>query len=548
MYKALREKLLTPLFLRNGVDYSIQLESLGQTVLPFEDQLWGRGEKAGWWPIFTTEQQMLEQGDIPFFTARASSDALIAGPGQQIEGCFQEPSFDLVLTRLKELGDEHLQQQVRLIRAALYAPLVHTGASLPAVNNVDMGAYLTSAASSTTQGLVAQALTIAEQIAMRAVHMADGSVNWIMPRFLSRSERYQLRLMGYDLFKGTCGVILFLAAVEKLTGGTGYRQLILEAVQSVGLALRDARRHMTEEMGIGGAIGLGSLVYALTRTSQFLDEPGLLDVARQAAEAITAEAIASDRALDVVAGAAGAILGLIALYDVSPEQGILDRGILCGQHLLQARTISEAGYKAWPTLNGKRSTGFSHGAAGIAYALLRLYAITQEADLLEAAREGFAYEDSLFSPEAGNWPDLPLQKPPFVATWCHGAPGIALARIGALSILDTAQIRQDIAIALQTTQQIGLQGPDHLCCGNLGRADILLTASCQLSRPDLSEDARRKAWWVVSRAEQRGSFALNALLPRWVDSLDFFQGMGGIGYALLRLAHPDLFPSVLLWQ
>jgi lantibiotic modifying enzyme len=38
------------------------------------------------------------------------------------------------------------------------------------------------------------------------------------------------------------------------------------------------------------------------------------------------------------------------------------------------------------------------------------------------------------------------------------------------------------------------------------------------------------------------------MLPRSVYQPGFFQGMAGIGYALLRLAHPDLLPSVLLWE
>lgn len=547
-YQAMKEKLLTPAFLRDGVDQSIQLELLGQTVIPFEHQLWGRGEKTRWWPILAAEQQALVQGDIPLFTAHASNTALIIGTNQEIEGCFQEPGFALVVKRLKELSDKHLLQQVKLIQASLYAPAVGGGAPLSAVNNADVAAYLTSEPLLTTKELETQALIIAEQIARRAIQMTDGSVSWLAACYLSRSERYQLRPMGYDLFKGTCGVILFLAALEKITGGAGYRPLILGAVQSVIQALKDTRHHLAEEMGIGGAIGLGSVIYTLTRISQFLDEPALLADARQAAREITAESVASDKALDIIAGAAGAILGLMALYDVSPEQDILERAMLCGQHLLQTQTVNETGYRAWPTLGGKCTTGFSHGAAGIAYALLRLYAATQNADVLEAAREGIAYEDSLLLPEAGNWPELPLQQPPFMPTWCHGAPGIGLARVGGLSIRDTAQIRQDIDCALQTTQQCKVQGSDHLCCGNLGRADVLLTASISLLRPDLSAAARRTAWQVLSRAQQRGSFALNNPLPRWMQSLDFFQGMAGIGYEFLRIAYPNQLPSVLLWQ
>ena len=38
-------------------------------------------------------------------------------------------------------------------------------------------------------------------------------------------------------------------------------------------------------------------------------------------------------------------------------------------------------------------TGFSHGAAGIGYALLELYAITKELKFLMAAENAFSYEN-----------------------------------------------------------------------------------------------------------------------------------------------------------
>src|SRR5512135_1831358 len=119
--------------------------------------------------------------------------------------------------------------------------------------------------------------------------------------------------MGYDLYGGACGVAMFLAAVEKVTGGAGYRELALGAVQPLRQELRDYGNRTAKEMGIGGAAGLGSVVYSLTRLSQWLDEPTLLEDARRAAELITAERIAADQALDIVGGAAGAILGLLAL-------------------------------------------------------------------------------------------------------------------------------------------------------------------------------------------------------------------------------------------
>ena len=69
--------------------------------------------------------------------------------------------------------------------------------------------------------------------------------------------------------------------------------------------------------------------------------------------------------------------------------------------------------------------------------------------------EAVAYERSVFAPEAGNWPAHrlamavePAKSEP--CAWWHGAAGIGLARLGGLPALDTAEIRQDIDMALQT--------------------------------------------------------------------------------------------------
>jgi type 2 lantibiotic biosynthesis protein LanM len=369
-----------------------------------------------------------------------------------------------------------------------------------------------------------------------------------VPQYLVQAERYQLQPAGHDLYSGAPGIALFLAALEKITGA-GYRELALGALQPLRRALRQYGQRTARDIGIGGASGLGSIVYALVRISQFLDEPALVEDARQAAQLITADHIAEDRALDIIAGSAGAILGLLALYKVSPDQEILERAVTCGRHLLQARTTSESGYRAWQTIGGKLFTGFSHGAAGIAYALVRLYEATHNREFLEAAQEGIIYEDSVFSPEANNWPDFRMiEQPAFTTTWCYGAPGIGLARIGGLPILATDQVRADIEAALQTTQRLSAVGPDYLCCGTLGRAEVMLVAAHRLARPELVEVARSRAWQVVARAEQTGSFLLHPLLPGRVYNPSFFQGMAGIGYALLRMAHPGRLPSVLLWE
>ena len=184
-----------------------------------------------------------------------------------------------------------------------------------------------------------------------------------------------------------------------------------------------------------------------------------------------------------MAGSAGALLGLLALHAVTGDAAILDRATLCGSHLLECRDGDGNGARAWTTMDERRLTGFSHGAAGIAYALSRLYAATSGEAFLAAAAEGIAYEGSVFCPAAGNWPDLRPRadggepsEPAFIAQWCHGAAGIGLGRLGGLTVLDSSAVRRDLEVALATTLDCDWHGVDHLCCGNLGRIELLLEA------------------------------------------------------------------------
>ena len=78
-----------------------------------------------------------------------------------------------------------------------------------------------------------------------------------------------------------------------------------------------------------------------------------------------------------------------------------------------------------------------------------------------------------------------------------------------------------------------------VCCGEMGRAEILLEAARYLDRPDLEALAQKSASSVVA-----------GLLPPEERPFvaGFFQGLAGIGYGLLRLSAPESLPSILLWE
>ena len=408
----------------------------------------------------------------------------------------------------------------------------------------------------TREQLLTEAVSIAETLQHHAIRSGQ-SLTWMSPGHPSERDRRQPRPMNLSLYNGSTGVAFFLGALARGTGKTRYRDLALAAVSDLRAVpeapiIRQAA-WFEGRLRLGGAYGLGAVVYALVRLSQFLRDDTLLTDATHWAALITPELIATGRDPDVILGSAGAILGLLALYDHSHDQRLLEQALACGGHLLDIRVASPSGHRAWAFAEGDALlTGFSHGAAGIAYALLRLYERAPESRFLEAAREAIAYERSVFSPEAGNWPDFRptgSQGPNFMVSWCHGAPGITLARLATLKVLNSEDIRQDIAVGLQTTGQslFTHNADDYLCCGRLGRVETLFTAGQVFSQPEFTAVALQAAGRIVQRVKGQEASRFDGM-TKDAGNVSLFQGISGLGYQLLRFAEPELFPSVLLWE
>lgn len=555
VYSSINRKLLDPQYLRNGADRSIVLELLSRAQVD-ENNLPSHhtgSEVPKLWPLHTGEKKAMEQGDIPFFTAFSNSTSLEAVPGLLIKNCFTAPSFSMTADRLENLNEIDMKQQIGYIRTALntrHSP-ASTGMRPEETDFYKSGGKPADSMELSSEELINCAVAIAQELQNMAIWASDGSATWIAPQLLLEARRYQLQPVGWCLYDGVCGITLFLAAISKIDDKSGFRELALAGLQQLNRILKSEERNRAlSVLGIGGALGLGSIVYALTHTAQILAEDELLETAHRAAGLITVESIEGDRSFDIMSGAAGAILGLLSLYKADGSQSVLETALTCGRHLLANRIVSGSG-QAWPTLGGKLLTGFSHGAAGIAYSLLKLYQATGEEEFREAATAAISYERDFFSPAVNNWQDLREERsdrPYFMTTWCHGAPGIGLSRLLGVVLLDSPDIRREIEASLNTTLQVGLQKIDHLCCGNLGRADILLEASRRLSQPDLYTSASTLAAQAVARAEQNNGFYLNLGLSGDVFMPGLFQGTSGIGYALLRLACPDLLPCVLMWE
>ena len=399
-------------------------------------------------------------------------------------------------------------------------------------------------------------LNIAERtgnnLLRKAESLPDGSITWGHD-----TDRRRQPIVDSGLFDGRCGQAIVLALLYHATRQQKFRDHSLRALGGILQGLeRNALGPSAERLSLGLS-GIGGMIYALVYISQILEEDDLLYAAAKLSEFLTPQRIASDKELDVLLGSAGALLSQLALAKVTTQslgvnaQQAMTRAEGCVQHLLTHRsTDPETGLLVWATLQGERWTGFSHGAAGIAHALLRYCDRTGDQTCYQAGLDAFAFERSLFSKSLGNWLQTrrACDREPRFWSWCHGAPGIALSRLKSLEGLkaeDLGLVVQDLLEALHATAHIQKANIDTLCCGYFGRIDILLEAGCCLKNPSLIRQAERLTSLCLERAESR-SFKLGRVFTRpGQTDRGLWQGLSGIAYSMLRLRAPESFPCVL---
>jgi lantibiotic modifying enzyme len=333
-------------------------------------------------------------------------------------------------------------------------------------------------------------------------------------------------------------------------GGERWRDLAAAAVAPVIQEIRRRPADLVERIGIGGASGAGSVIYALTRLAGFLGRDADLADARRLAAAIDGPAVARDRHYDAIGGAAGLVLGLVPLARATGDPVVVRLAEAAGDHLLGHRTKAPTGHQVWAAGRMPALTGLSHGAAGIALALLRLADLAGAERFREAAREAIAFERAAYSAEHGGWPDFrprPDGGPTgYPCQWCHGAAGIGLARLASRAALGDPAVDGEIRAAVSATLAWTLPGPDHYCCGSLGRIETLFAVARANADAALGAEAEGRLDAVITAAERRGAY-------RWIqgpdaENLGLFQGLAGLGYQILRLESPERVPSVLAWD
>lgn len=356
------------------------------------------------------------------------------------------------------------------------------------------------------------------------------------------------------LYSGTPGVVLFFLELHRATGRPE--------------DLADARRGadhllatLAEKPQSGLYTGVAGIGYVLGEMHKATGDTRYRDGMRRTVEILQQSAVSQGEGVewtpvtDIIGGSAGTGLYLLHAARVLEMPGAKTLAVRAGRRLLELGR-PEAGGTKWPMSPQmtRLMPNFSHGTAGIAYFLARLYEETRDKAFLDSALAGARYLQAVARTEGDmclifhhepeeNGKDL------YYLGYCHGPVGTArlwyqLAKVtgdGEWMEWVHKSARGILKSGVPERQTPGFWNNVGQCCGSAGVAEFFLHLH-KLTGSKAYLDFSRRVTEQVLKAGTRDAAGL-----RWVHAehrvrpqevyaqTGWMQGAAGIGAWLVRL-------------
>lgn len=458
-----------------------------------------------------SELNQIGMGDIPYFYMTPASRDLYGADGAKIaEACAAAP-LEMVRNRFKNMGEQDLEQQRWFVQASFAS----AGKHRPEPKNQVRPHF---------NSFMDIALFAGRQLHARAIRNA-GQAHWVGLKYVQNFESpadgfYQIGVIDQDLYSGVSGIALFLAHLAAVTGDKKDLELAEQAYRTAW-----AQRERLKAKGtIGVFNGLAALAYLQAHLFTLWKNEEILVHANSLIPDFF-QLVEKCKVSDLIAGLSGFIPVALQWQKLSGDI-----------RWNQLADIAAKNMENWNGLPYPR--GFAHGRAGAALGLAHYAKTSGAEDIYSQIRRGLAEERALLTEK---WTDIPGNERQIA--WCHGAPGIAIGRLGIYQLTGDRDALNDAHQALNFMLQRPISSNDTLCHGSIGNLEPLLQATNILSQDaKWNSHLQKTKDKVLADINERG---LRSPLPQNLIEPGLMMGIAGIGLGALRAHLPEQVPSVL---
>lgn len=488
--------------------------------------------------------------DIPYFYSNTSKKDIYGSEGEKIENYFSESSMQHLRNKIRFMDSKDRDLQIRLMKIVL-TDLNDLKVEKPK-NSIKV--LYKNKFEGNQNRYKKKAITKILHILEDKSFCGDmgEDINWMGITSIGSSENssWNIQPLGVYLYEGLGGIAIFYNALQQTEFGTN----LSEACKAFDNVLFQYTNDMLERSNglesesSGAFAGEASVMYVYEVLYKITGKREYLEYAEKHCK-ILAHTLTGDKNNDVVYGNAGAVVVLLNIYRLSQKEKYLQMACEAGDILIQNQNEGK-----WGCGNGQTLSGFSHGVAGIIYALAKLNSEQSKSIYTQAIHSGLVFENSMYIDQYENWLDNREEalkqkemKNKFMAAWCHGAPGILLARSKMYNLIDDNSDRdiilRDINHAVHATEKYGFTDNDCLCHGNLGNTEILLEYAKDCGDEKVKNNILAARTHIATNIINNNYDCARAYLYGYKIP-GFMTGISGMGYSLLRDIHPEL-PCIL---
>jgi len=501
---------------------------------------------SGWTRLLIPyERADLWEGAIPTFARAPGRTELWSSRFEQVPVQGWTSGADAVRSRFQRISEGDLKRHLWTIQSG-----INISASASSRNPCAWAPEASPEQASLKSTCLSNAVQIARRLMDLSYSPAYG-VGWMDIRSQASNfkegpkDQLELAPIRADLYSGLSGMALFFGYLNDVHHDEAVLQFTTRICSAVlEMVERDSMSHM--ETGLMS--GVSGVLYALSHVKRFCPSNRLRAACEKILKVLNEFKVGgSSFRCDIVSGSAGIICALLSCQKAFQDSSALELALQHGEHILRSAEELPSGL-AWKETNSTHLTGFAHGAAGIAYALGRVFQESGDERFRNVAIEALRFERSAFNEQTQNWKDNrdwiqgTGDSDKGTVAWCTGAPGIGMSRLGLSDIWQDARFENEITAACRTTLKRGLESDDDcICHGNAGNLEFLNDVSRKRAESGWMQESHNAMHAFSQKIAAKGfSFEGN------VERLSLMTGLAGCGYSLLRFAEPDLVPSILL--